>query len=301
MAESREDETLAALQAMRAGAAPSSPSSEENEEVYAVGPVPEPPKFRAPALPPSGPPSSADHSPRPAKSRVIGEEAESPRCCLHCGYLLGPSGAGRCSECGKQFAEGVLERWFGGYEQGRLEKVRWLLAAMLFAKVWFWMPHVGNYANFIATLIAFFTIYIANEEKSDSLAGLYALGAGVASALGVCLATSRGVTPYYYFVDLAVAGLLLAVILTDNERFEILGRFSMKTYAFVMLFAAPVLGVALNAASAAATAAGGSTALIDGIALSVPFAMNLVGWGFVLWCVHFIYRTLFVPDVLDES
>ena len=56
--------------------------------------------------------------------------------CLHCGYALMSENGFRCSECGREHERYVLERWFWGTEENRLERVLWLVRACVFLKLW---------------------------------------------------------------------------------------------------------------------------------------------------------------------
>ena len=54
--------------------------------------------------------------------------------CLHCGYRLMSESEFRCCECGREHERYVLERWFWGTEENRLERVLWLVRACVFLK-----------------------------------------------------------------------------------------------------------------------------------------------------------------------
>lgn len=292
--------TLDALARLAAGAGPPPPvpSANPNEsETYTLAPAPEiapPPLIELPNI---GPPSSADPISSRRRPRFVGEAADDRlKVCLYCGYLLDTRDL-RCAECGTLFAPHVYERWFGGDEERRFENVRWLLLAALFVKLWMWIPGVGNYANLLALGAIAFACWRSAEQKTEGSAGMYGIAGAVVCLLMSCLMLGSA-NPFQFLLECTVAGLLLAGMVTDVDRFDVLAELGYKRTALTIVFVSPALAGLYIVASwivskIPAFAAPPASTAVQSALVVTAVAANLFVWGYVTWTIHRISRTLF--------
>lgn len=289
-----ESRTVDALLSLAAQADP----SDECAETYKLSPptdVAPPPPVE---LPPMGPVSSADPIATRLAPRKTGPTAEDRwKLCLYCGYMLDTREL-RCPECGTLFAPHVYERWFSGEEEKRFESVRWLLLAAIFMKLWMWLPGIGPFANLLA-LVAIAAAGWRAAEHKEGTAGMYGLAATALCLVMGCLGIASG-KPFAFVLECTIAGLLLAGMLSDAERFDVLAERGYKRVGFILIFASPALaGVFLAAervvAQIPSLAAGPASTAVQWAILGGAILLNLVAWAYTTWTVHRISRTLFSP------
>lgn len=295
---SRQDEAIDALEYLADGAE----TDDKRDDTYTLSEGDEPPAA-APdiPLPPIGPGSSADSFTRrnapteqkPQRRRSVDGESADYRC-LSCAYLLTAGSGYRCSECGTAHDQATLHRWFSGMEESRIERIVWLAVAILFAKLWFWLPAVGSLAKIAASVAAGYSCWLTAEGKENSNASLFGMAGTLVSVLLFCMLAS----PYYYVVDMTVAGLLLAGLVSDPDVRTILKTHGMKNIGLAMVFVAPLAGMFFFGLNVLATnAAGGGLKLLAFEQFSLTWfcaaGLNIVAWGLVLWNVRRVQKTLF--------
>jgi hypothetical protein len=289
------DRTVDALSQLAAQASP--PPGSEDEGIYSIEPPPPPPPAPEVDLPNMGPPSSADPISMRVRSRV-GDDDDGLRPCLYCGYILDTTSGLRCSECGTLFSESVYERWFGGDEERRFDRVGWLLMAVLFAKLWFGAPGVGWYSSLIVVVAAGYACWLALSGKEETTAGMYAMAGMAVCLLSGCMLLGKPLLQP--FLECAIAGLLLAAMVSDPARFEVLASRGYRRIAIALVFVSPFLAAAVLGGQAVALQATslqsppGSTAVAV-LSIAIPGVLSLGAWGYVWWAVRAVSRTLFLP------
>ncbi|MGE3182265.1 MAG: hypothetical protein AB7N71_11595 [Phycisphaerae bacterium] len=293
------DETIDALEYLA-----DQRSNAGDEETYSLSSAPEPPP-PPPAnnLPPLGPASSADSfsqrasdpRTRPSRRARAADADDADYRCLRCAYLLNARSGYRCSECGATHSMTLLDRWFSGEEAARVERIIWLIVALLFAKLWFWLPGISAIGKIAASVAAGYGCWLTAEGKTESNAGMFGMAGAVVSLLLGCLLFGNG-GEYYYVVDMTVAGLLLAGIVSDPDFRTILATYGVKKLGLIIVFVAPAVGATFYGLDFLAQKAP-TVALLAFQKYSLTWfaaiAMNLVAWGLVLWNVRFVQKTLY--------
>jgi hypothetical protein len=220
----------------------------------------EKPSLKTPPLAPPTPPVIPDKNPEPLKlgpptpktrhepltdaSAVQTDRAATDYRCLNCGYPLPQGDELRCTECGRTYAASDLEYWFAGDEARRFDIVIWLALANLFLRLMV-LPNLQWIARAGGGLLIAFSCWAAAREKLDGPGRYYGIAGAICGLLmfiGFSGDTSR--LPYYTLDIIGACALLLSMLHTpDNLR---IGRHTMGgQLAPFVLFAAPVLGIAL--------------------------------------------------------
>lgn len=301
------DRAIHALRNLANQAADAAAAAPDEEPIYKLKPPADTPPNLDEHLPTHGPPSSAD--PHVGRRRVhqLGNESAAYRC-LYCGYELDPGSDMICPECGTQFTRRVLDRWFDGDEQQRLERMMWLIMAILFLKACMFIPAFTFFARFIGALAAMYACWLSFHDKTETNAGMFGVAGFLASLVTLCLIISPAAA-YPLVLDMAPAGLLLAAAVTDREGFELLGEHGYKRMALIIVFATPLVAGGLfgieslvrsqiTAAPGAAPGTAPSPAArlaIEWLLVALPVMLSLLVWLYVWWSLRQIQRVLFAP------
>jgi hypothetical protein len=251
-------------------------------------PRPEPRRVRQPKPSPPPVPPQTPTPPAREKPRDATIQPERRFRCLRDGYPLMAENSFRCPECGTQYEQHVLERWFWGEEGMRMEHVLWMVRAAVFLKLWI-LPGIYGLSMFLSALAAGWACWLAGQNKMNTLAWNYALAGMVVNGLLV-LGGLLGVPSYAVgALDIAAAALLLIVMLRDADGQVLYGEPQMGRMAHVAIFLTPLF----------AGASMGLTRLVDTLGWSdyVPIAATrLIAtavWGFVWWRLETMKRVLF--------
>lgn len=227
MSDAKDRENLAALEALRIAGQdrpragdpfPALPSKPPVDDRQPPGPTPPP----RPTSGPAGRRASAGtrghsvrpHAAGPKDPPIDHGEDEPPYRCLRCGYGLFPEGGLRCTECGEEYSQSVLERWFfDADERDRQTRILWLIHACLVVKLWL-LPEITGFivslgcfgtTLFAANgLLALWACYLAARDRLDKIGGFYAI-AGMVAAGMLCFGAFRSPAPAVYQPSLVKA------------------------------------------------------------------------------------------------
>lgn len=238
--------------------------------------------------------SSGSASPRGApRGAVAGLSAPihapaGPRWrCLDCGYPIIESLEPTCSECGRRWERGVLERWASGAEDARLERAAWFVLAALFAHL-FALPMFLTVARIASACFLFAACQTALVGRQDSIGGYLAISGMAAAALMIVpFAWMGNALPYYTLHLVATSALVLAML--HDPVASVVGRsLGGRQIAPFVLFGAPVLATvcyvldAVEAAPAVTIPVGGSSYDYAPFSFILPYLVAL-GWGVFAW------------------
>lgn len=226
--------------------------------------------------------------------------------CLYCGYPLMEQSQFRCPECGQEHERYVLERWFWGSEENRINRVLWLVRACLFLKLWVWSD-VMPIAAMASAGAAGWACWLAGNDKRDTVGWHYAVaGMAVAGLLIVSqLAMDIGIATWAT-LDLVAGCLLLVTILRDRDRQRLWREPVGSRTALGIIFVAPVLGLGLSwfvtlvmrggltpLYAAMFTGASSGFSFTRTLAMFIPHAIALGVWVFVWRWLEGLKRAMF--------
>ncbi|MCG3125856.1 MAG: hypothetical protein CHACPFDD_00683 [Phycisphaerae bacterium] len=261
------------------------------------------------APPPSpGSPQPAATARRPSAPAPPADDKSHFRC-LSCGYRLEEHSGFRCPECGQAHARAMLERWFGGAEQRRVERVLWLIRACLILKLWI-LPGVAPLAAIATAGAGGWACMIAGRGKEQTLGWHYAVAGMLVAGLLLLASLLPG-----FAVGAAIAGpleavcacLLLITLLSDQDGDRIARGAGGTRLAHMLIVAAPILALLLSMltalvqrASFAATWSGWFISAAEWGVFLAPQLFALAVWIWVWWRVERLRRALFAPHPNDQ-
>ncbi len=226
--------------------------------------------------------------------------------CLRCGYALMSENGFRCSECGREHERYVLERWFWGTEENRLERVLWLVRACVFLKLWVFENPILALASTASSAAVLWACWQAGQGKRDTVGWQYAV-AGMAVAGLSMLSTMFGAfglgAAAIVTLDIVAACLLLTAMLRDADRQELWREPTGSRIALGILLAAPLLGIFFAMFESSSGVFGISSSLgISGklsnflpgpIRFLIPRVAALAAWLFVWYWLTGLKRAMF--------
>lgn len=209
--------------------------------------------------PPQGQARSAVPKRAPAAVE-IGDEPDFH--CLNCGYGLFCAVSMRCSECGEQYDEETLRRWFDGTEQERLRQLTWFIHPILVLKIWM-LPSIFGLLDFgcfnwlvfaTSAAMSIWALTVVVRDRRETIGGYYGI-AGMFAALVLCALSLFGGIDYgsqfaspglLFGLDAVCASLLLLSLLHPADDSKLWRRRTMSVIALVIAVSAPPVGALLN-------------------------------------------------------
>ncbi len=256
-------------------------------------------------------PAEPASSPTPAEPSEERKAHERRFRCLHCGYALMSENGFRCSECGREHERYVLERWFWGKEENRLERVLWLVRACVFLKLWVFEYSIMALASTASSAAVLWACWQAGQGKRDTVGWQYAVAGMVVAGLSL-LSTVFGAFGLGAFglgaaaivtLDIVSACLLLTAMLRDADRQELWREPTGSRIALGILLAAPLLGIVFAMFESGSGVFGFSSSLgISGklsnflpgpIRFLIPRVAALAVWLFVWYWLAGLKRAMF--------
>lgn len=243
--------------------------------------------------------------PPPPGSDELKKHEERFRC-LHCGYRLMSESEFRCSECGREHERYVLERWFWGTEENRLERVLWLVRACVFLKLWVFENSILYLASSASSAAVLWACWQAGQGKREMVGWQYAVAGMVVAGLSL-LSTMFGVfglgAAALVTLDVVSACLLLTAMLRDADRQELWREPTGSRIALGIILAAPLLGIVFAMFESGSGVFGFSNSLgISGklsnilpgpIRFLIPRIAALSAWLFVWYWLAGLKRAMF--------
>lgn len=225
---------------------------------------------------------------------------------MGCGYPLMAANGHVCSECGASYALPTLERWFGGAEASRYERVLWLVRVCAFLKLWL-LWDLRELATLASAVLTAWACWIAGEGKRGRVGWQYAVcGMTVSGLMLMAGWTNRGTPAVVLTLEMLAACLLLVTMLRDADGVRIVGEPFSSRVAIGIILATPVLSIVMHHAAAYLEIAlrGGGGGLFSGpstvgglvgelVPLAAPQAAALAVWLFVWWRLGVVRGALF--------